>query len=223
MTHATSGQWIDSALTFVIMIAVLAQAWFTRVQAQLLRKAEEQRLERQKPKVRIIPHVWTIGKIDASRNSTDKKFDGFVVINAGFTDIEITTVVFETGRVLSEEQGDPTHRIFFNPVEEYEGERISTMQLPHRLRVGESFKVLYDRDRLVGASTEVGGDQAIHMRPRCEDSFGNEHVLHHWMKYEEDLLSFQGGPSAGRISEEDWDQLPEAKKKEAPFPQTLLR
>ena len=174
-------QLINIVLTFVIAVAVIAQAWFTRTQARMFKESER-------------------------RAGT--------VTNAGFVDIEIRSFAFEVGRMLNNGEDDyPTAEIMFQPVTRLGQATFSTMLLPHRLRHGESFSVLYDRAQLVEESTKLSGETPVHMRPYCHDSLRNKHMLDVWIVYRKgNNTSYVGGPTPGRISEEDWNQLKPAER-----------
>ncbi len=90
------------------------------------------------------------------------------------------------------------------------------MSLPHSLRGGESFRVLYDTEILVDESARIGGETPAHMRPYCRDSLGNKHMPDFWVIYKTDNVTvFVDGPSPGRISEETWVQLTAEEKQRA--------
>ena len=199
----TPEQLINITLTVVIAVAVLAQAWFTRRQAQLLEESDRRARQRDEPAVRITSLAHSSTRFGQSGDVTTESWDGFTVTNAGLRDIEITSFAFEIGRALNRGDDDhPTAEIMFEPVE------LSTMSLPHRLRNGESFQVLYDREKLVAESARIGGETPAHMRPYCRDSLGNKHMPDHWTVYRpNNHTAFEEGPSPGRISEEHWDQL----------------
>ena len=210
----TLNQWINIVLTVVIVFAVSAQAWFTRAQALLLKESEQRARDRDKPSVRIVPLTSHIKYSGPSGDTKFTTFQGFTVTNAGFIDVQITAFAFEIGRVISRgEDHFPTTEVVFPPVTQFEQATISTISLPHRLRYGESFSVLYDLAQLVAESARLGGETPVHMRPYCQDSLGNKHVPGHWTIYQ-DLSMFISvdGPSPGRISEEDWSQLSAEKQ-----------
>ncbi len=209
-THSLSPeQWINIALTVVIAVAVIAQAWFTRTQAQLLRESERRAREYEKPTVRIVPLAHSISRIGKSGDFREESFDGFTVTNAGSREIEVTSFAFEIGRILDSRKDESvTSDIIFNPVSH------STMSLPHRLKHSESFTILYDREKLVEESTRVGGESPVRMRPYCYDSLGNKHTPYHWIVYQKgNHTAFFDGPSPGRISEEEWNKLKPAKQR----------
>ena len=196
---------INVILTGVISIAVIAQAWFTYKQAEMLEQSEKRTRDRDKPRVGIIPlshNVVTLG-------ATTRSFEGFTVTNAGFMDIEISSIGFEVGRVLRSVVREEAivSEISFPHVLVHEQATLSTVALPHRLRPGESFKVQYDEDMLVRESLRIGGSTPIHMRPYCMDSLGNRHTMKHWIAYGKGRVGLHDSPSPGRISEEDWREL----------------
>ena len=205
----TLNQWINIVLTVVIVIAVGAQAWFTRAQARLLKESEQRARDRDKPRLRIVSSSHGVSRIDSSDNYTQTSFKGFTVTNAGFGDIEITHFAFEVGRMHSTEENEsPTNEVHFPPVTQHDQTILSTMSLPHRLRPGESFVVLHDAKQLVSESTQIGDGTPVPMRPYFLDSLGNKHMPDHWIVYkEENSVAFTEGPSPGRISEEDWNRL----------------
>ena len=215
----TREQWIDVVLTSIIAAAMVGQWWFIRRQAKLLEKADRRRRERDKPLVRITPFSYGFASIDAIE-ATIRKLDGFTVTNAGFRDIEITSFAFEVGRRLDSRNDPATSEITFTPVDKHRETVLTTMELPHRLKPGESFKVLYDTIRMIEETIRIGGETPIRMRPYCSDSLGNKHMPHHWVTYKENQTAFFDGPSPGRISEEDWVRLPESKTRHARW-QTL--
>lgn len=205
----TLDQWINIVLTVVIVIAVSAQAWFTRAQARLLKDSEQRARDRDKPRLRIVPSSHGVSRIDLSGENTRTSFEGFTVTNAGFADIEITFFTFEVGKLPSTEEDEyPTDQVQFPPVAQHDETILSTMSLPHRLRPGESFRVVFDAEQLVSESAKIGGGTPVHMRPCFHDSLGNKHMPDHWIIYKEvDAVAFAHGPSPGRISEEDWSRL----------------
>ena len=205
----TLNQWINIVLTVVIVIAVSSQAWFTRAQARLLKESEQRTRDRDKPSVRIVPLSQSVGRIDSSDGYTGTSFEGFAVTSAGFVDIEITHFAFEVGRMPStEKDAYPTTQVQFPPVTQHDKTVLSTMSLPHRLRHGESFRVLHDATQLVSESKKIGGGTPVHMRPYFLDSLGNKHMADFWISYPKiHSIAFADGPSPGRISEEDWNKL----------------
>lgn len=78
--------------------------------------------------------------------------------NAGFVVVVVTEFAFETGKVIGNED-DTSRTVFidFSPSVQYDQTNISTMMLPHRLRYGESFKVLFERKLMVRESAQIGG------------------------------------------------------------------
>lgn len=211
----TVEQWINIGLTVVIAIAVIAQAYFTHKQARLLEKSERRARDRDRPTVLITALSRSVLRTEPSGDVTTKSYEGFTVANAGFRDIEITSFAFEVGRMANNGDNAPaTAVITFRPVMQDGEDTISTMSLPHRLRHGESFKVLYDAAKLVEESTKLGGEMPVRMRPYCKDSLGNKHMLDLWIAYKEvNMAALFDAPSPGRISEEEWKQLSRAKKK----------
>ena len=207
----TREQWIDAVLTAIIAAAMVGQWWFIRRQAKLLEKADRQRRERDKPLVRITPFGHRFGSVDTGGDATTREFDGFTVTNAGFRDIEITSFVFEIGKLLDSRDDPATSEITFTPVDKHRETVLTTTELPHRLKPGESFKILYDTARMIEETIRIGGETPIRMRPYCRDSLGNKHMPHHWLTYKKNQTAFFDGPSPGRISEEDWVRLPESK------------
>lgn len=199
-------------LTGVIALAALCQAWFIWKQAQILKASEKRAKERDVPTVRITPLARGFTRIvlkEPNDEVTRQSYEGFTVTNAGFVDIEITSFQFEVGWLPSTAPEDsPTARISFEPVTQHGDATVSTMSLPHRLRHGESFQVLYDRGQLVSESAKLGGEAPVHMRPYCNDSLGNKHHPHYWIAFlKDERTSFHNGPSPGRITEEELDQL----------------
>lgn len=205
----TLNQWINIVLTVVIVVAVSAQAWFTRAQAGLLKESEQRARDRDKPKLRIVELSQGVSRIDPSGDNIHTSFDGFTVTNAGFADIEITFFAFEVGKLPSTEDDEsPVDQVQFSPVTQHDGTILSTMSLPHRLQPGESFRVLFDEEQLVSESTKIGDGPPVHMRPFFLDSLGNKHTLDHWVVYMgKGSVAGAHGPSPGRISEEDWNHL----------------
>ncbi len=206
-------QWINSILTVIIMIAVVAQALFTHAQARLLRESEQRARDKDRPSIRMTCMNFDTFNKGSSDNSMITSFEGFTVTNVGFIKVEIVSFVFEIGRSHNNEKNDsPTAEITFPPVMQHHQKTVSTIYLPHRLRHGESFRVLYNREMLVEESIRIGGENGIHMRPYCRDSLGNKHMLDYWISYREcNETSFVDGPSPGRVSEEDLNQLTRTK------------
>ena len=204
----TLNEWLMVTLTAVIVVAVCAQAWFTRKQAYLLKQAAERDQERDKPRLRFAVLNYSFGReVDGAFRNVN--FIGFSVANAGFHDTEVTYFAFELGRALpSHGERNPTIEIAFQPVTSYEGSTLSTMKLPHRLRPGESFTVRHTASVVEREAAKIGGSTTpVHMRPYCRDSLGNKHVPDFWVSYKDDATILEGGPSQGRISEEQLKRL----------------
>ena len=210
----TVEQWINIGLTVVIAIAVIAQAWFTKKQAPLLETSEKRARDRDKPAVRIVSSQLSVSHRDAGGVLTATGFEGFIVTNAGFLDIEITSFAFEVGRLPNSGEDDsPTAEIVFSPVTEFAQVTVSTMSLPHRLRRGESFSVRYDNALLVNESKGLGGEAPVHLRPYCHDSLRNKHMPDHWFVYlKVNSTAAVEVPRPGRISEEAYDRLSRTEK-----------
>ena len=173
-----------------------------------MQQAAERDDERDKPRLRfaVLNHSFVR---DVDGVFTNVKFIGFSVANAGFRDVEVTYFAFELGRALhSHGKRNPTSEIAFEPVTSYEGSTLSTMKLPHRLRPGESFTVRHTASIVEGMAAKIGGPTTpVHMRPFCRDSLGNKHVPDFWVSYKDDATGLEGGPSPGRISEEQLKTL----------------
>ena len=208
-------QWINIILTALIVIAVCAQAVFTYRQARLLEEAGQRKQDRDKPSIRIVSLTHVVDRLEPSGGLETASFYGFTVTNAGFVDVVIASFAFETGRAASSGEDDaPTAEIVFPPVTRHDQSAVSTMSLPHRLRHGESFSVLFDRMQLVEESTRIGGEIPVHMRPYCSDSLGNKHKFDGWIVYQKgNSTSYVTGPSPGRISEEEWGRLKPAERR----------
>ena len=196
-------------LTGLVALAALCQAWFIWKQAQILQASENRTKERDVPIVRMTPLTRSFTQIAINNEITNKSYEGYTVTNAGFVDIEITYFHFEVGWLPSPAPGDSqTAKISFEPVTHHGDATVSTISLPHRLRHGESFHVLFDRDQLVSESAKLGGETPVHMRPYCNDSLGNKHHPHHWISFLKDnRTSFHNEPSPGRITEEELEKL----------------
>ncbi len=211
-------QLINIGLTAIIMLAVVAQAWsahaqtrFMRDQGRLLEESERRARERDEPKLHFSYLSHEISLFDESNClTTPRIFEGFMVQNTGFTEVEIVSFAFELGmmRISTETTEVPASAIGFRPVREDSKTVLSTMKLPHRLRRGESFKVFFDKEKLVQRSLREGGGTSVRMRPYCHDSLGNKFVANHWFTYRDiRSLAAYGSPSPSRISQEDWERL----------------
>ena len=170
-------------LTGVIALAALYQAWFIWKQARILKASENRAKERDVPSMRMTPLTRSFTRIVLNQHTeevTETSYAGFTVTNAGFVQVEITSFSFEVGWLPSTATQDAaTARISFEPVRLHGDSTVSTMSLPHRLRHGESFHVLFDRDQLIRESAKLDGETPIHLRPYCNDSLGNKHHPHH--------------------------------------------
>ena len=205
-------------LTGVIALAALCQAWFIWKQAQILKASENRAKERDVPMVRMTPLTRSFTCIVLNKPNdevTETSYEGFTVTNAGFVEVEITSFSFEVGWLPSTAtQDSSTSLISFEPVRLHGDSTVSTMSLPHCLRHGESFHVLFDRDQLVRESAKLGGETSVHLRPYRNDSLGNKHHPHHWIAFFEDnRTSFHDGPSPGRVTEEELEQLKPAQRR----------
>ena len=212
----TPDTWVNVSLTAIIAFAVAVQAWFTKKQADLLTEAREHEAEKAKSKLRIVPLTFSTGVVPLEGDHKSVDFIGFTVTNAGSFDVEVSKYKFELGRLPTSPGAEsPTAELMFPVVETHEDKVVSTMSLPHRLRPGESFKVLHRETQIVRETAKIGGESPVHMRPCFFDSLGNKHVPEHghWFAYRANSLTAESGPSPGRISEEDYERLSEHDRK----------
>ena len=212
-------EWLMIILTGTIALAALCQAWFIWKQAQILEASDKRAKKRDVPMVRMTPLTSSFTEIalmEPKDKVTQKSYEGFTVTNSGFVDVEITSFKFEVGWLPSTAtQEPPTALIDFEPVKQHGETTVSTMSLPHRLRHGESFQVLFDRDQLVRESVKLGGEAPIHLRPYCNDSLGNKHHWKAWIAFHADnRTSFHTGPSPGRVSEEERGVMKPAERRQ---------
>ncbi len=191
--------WLMVVLTACIVVATLVQAWYIREQKRILKTREERDQAEATPSLRFL--------LADSDSST-----GFTVTNAGTRDIEITEFTFEAGWLPSSGHDDsPTAKLRFRQVESGHGP--PAMSLPHRLRHGESFRAMFEKEKLVREAAALGGESPVHLRPYCLDSLGNKHKPDHWTVYRDNCtIAFAPGPSPGRISEEELEKLPRARR-----------
>ena len=219
---------INIVLTFLIVVGVGAQAWFVYVQAQSLKRAEkvaedarasareQERLarEREKPALRFGIYTHGTGTLTAGEPSgvAERSSDiGFTVTNVGYVDVIVTQIVLERG-VPSDgmDDGDPTE-IVPTPVAETSGsdkKPLTTMNLPHRLRRGESFRVVYPDSTLRSWNSLGNQKTPSRLRPCCMDSLGNKLRGDAWVSWSTSppCTTAHGEPDSGRVSPEEWDR-----------------
>jgi len=217
---------INIVLTFLIAVGVGAQAWFVYVQAQSLKRAEklaedahtsareQEKLarEREKPTLRFGTYTRDTSSLTAeepSGNVERTRDVGFTVTNVGYVDVIITQIVLERG-VPSDgmDDGDPTE-IVPTPVAETSGsdrKPLSTMNLPHRLRRGESFEVVYPDSALRKWNSLGNPKVPSRLRPYCMDSLGNRLTSDYWMSWSTSppCSTVHAEPDSGRVSPEQW-------------------
>ncbi len=191
--------WIIVTLTACVVGASFWQAWFIRAQYQILKRQDNREQEA------------AIERLDIKPISGDSSA-GVTVTNVGTRDVVVVDFAFEIGRLPSGRDSFPTSEIRFTPIKT--DLATTGVCFPHRLQYGESFCVLIDRDKLVNLAAELGGESPVHMRPYCRDSLGNKHKPKHWTIYRDNFRTvYVGGPSPGRISEEELEELPRDQQK----------
>ena len=134
---------------------------------------------------------------------------GFTVTNVGHVDVTITEIVLERG-VPSDgmDDGDSTE-IVPTPVAETSGsdrKPLTTMNLPHRLRQGEAFRVVYPEYTLRRWNSLGNEKIPSRLRPYCMDSLGNKlHSGEFRVCWSASHRSATGHaePDSGRVSPEE--------------------
>ena len=194
-------------LTLIIAFSVVAQAIYSRKQADLFAKAEARNREREQPKIRFTnaSSGFSEGQ-DANGNPQHKRFCGFILANVGHVDTTITAVDFEVGVPIDSPANCsqvPAQYLFFSPVHEYRGSRLSD-SLPQRLRHGETMRVLYDEDELLARIEKRGNGQPSAVLPVCHDSLGNKHTADTWTVWGKNSLGGRHGPGPGFIAWDEW-------------------
>ena len=217
---------INIVLTGLIAVGVGAQAWFVYVQAQSLKRAEKvaedarelarehERLarEREKPALRFGSYTHGVSRSTGGEPSAcvDRSCNpGFTVTNVGYVDVIVTQIVLERGVPSDgEDDGDPTEIVPTPIADTFGGDKkpLSTMDLPHRLRRGESFTVVYP-DSVLRRWNSLGNQKIpTRLRPYCTDSLGNRLTGDHWVSWSisPPCTTAHSGPDSGRISPEEW-------------------
>lgn len=217
---------INIVLTFLIAVGVGAQAWFVYVQAQSLKRAEkltevtiesakqQEKLarEREQPALKFGIYTHNVSSSTIEESSPDLgRFTnvGFTVTNVGYVDVTITQIVLERGVPYDGlDDGGPTEIVATPVADTFSGDNrpMTTMDLPHRLRRGESFRVLYS-DRTMRRWNSLGNpDTPSRLRPYCMDSLGFKLASDHWVSWSNSppCTTVHGEPDVGRVSPEDW-------------------
>ena len=216
---------INIVLTFLIVVGVGAQAWFVYVQAQSLKRAEkltedtiasakeQEKLARvrEQPALKfgIYTHNVSSRVEDPSADVQRLSNVGFTVTNVGYVDVIITQIVLERG-VPNDglDDGDPTEIVPTPMADTFGGDKrpMTTMDLPHRLRRGESFAVVYSDSTMRRWNSLGNPDTPSRLRPYCMDSLGFKLSCDHWVSWTNSppCTTIHGEPDIGRVSPEDW-------------------
>ena len=168
ISKVTFDQWVMIALTNIIAFSVVTQAWLameqTRsasLQAQLAARADERA---SKPTINI-ESSYTYPTPDSSDPiEASHYYPGFIVTNAGFVPITITSCFLET-KVS-------TRRIQLMKISAYEmsNDTLTTKSLPHLLNRGDFFRIRYEKTDATRILSSTG------VRPYCIDSLDNRFI-----------------------------------------------
>lgn len=182
-------------LTAIIAISVFWQANSTRDMTRMYRDQHELDVDRSEPKVRIGLHLFSFW-----RDTGQKHFHGFTITNANHFEITITYIELELG-VPVNHKGSYTAYLGVLPKRGYQGTPLSDFSLPHRLKYGESIKVLYDSEELFERQHSTINEQnPARYRFRCMDSLGNTYHHDSWMVHESDGPRSFPDPGSGIIA-----------------------
>ena len=198
-------QVINIVLTAIIAISVFFQAKYAKQQARVLIESEETNKKKGKPNVRI---VLAHHSIQDGKGDTDSPkwvcFVGFTITNASLFDITITIVDFEVG-IPENKQGSVPLSMQLTEITKYKGRELSNVNLPQRLKYGDTIKLLYNEKYLVESFKSDGDNMPIRVRPRCYDSLGNIHTLGTWVTWSEGrVTNYSDGPGPGLLNHDEW-------------------
>ena len=156
-------------LTLIIAISVLFQAKFTRDQAKSLKESEHRQRLRDGPNVKLTTAMRSFSqRVDEAGNRRDILFVGFQIVNTNQVDIIITNWCFDSGV----KDGDNTlsRHIAISPIVEFEGDKVSDVNFPHRIRYGESVRLLFRKEELLEQLKRDGEDRQGRVLAICQDS-----------------------------------------------------
>lgn len=172
-------------LTLIIAASVAWQAWITY-------RAEKRYAEMERPKIKISLY---------SRFN----FQGFQATNIGRIDVTITSMILECPtRDKPEEYGTISITGFPGKIE-FRGDIICDPRLPYRLSPGDSVLSIYPLDELENVQRDHETGKTIRLRPKCEDSIGNEYHGP-WVTWKNKTTTLYNGPGPGYITPEEGEK-----------------
>ena len=187
---------IISVLTLVIAISVLFQAKFTRDQAKLFKEAEDRQRLRDRPNVKLTTAMRSFSQgVDEAGNPRNIWFVGFQIANTSQFDITITNWCFDSG--VKDSDNALSRHIAISPIVEFDGTKVSDVDFPHRLRYGETVRLLFRREELLEWLKRDGEDGQARVRAICQDSLANTYTMDHWVEWTEGGFAGHDGPGPG--------------------------
>lgn len=189
----TFDQWTMIILTVIIAGSVVVQAWSTVKQARISDEVRRREDERTRPRLIVVPTNLT--KDDAS-------FVGFTVTNASHFGVTVTSLGCECAIPLNSEGPVTGLTDFPNPVMTHNDDDVSNMSLPHKLRHGETFRVLFNGKNIENQLADEGASELV--RPQFRDSLGGVHTSVHWIAYKGTATVMYPDPGPGYGDKEDW-------------------
>ncbi len=204
----TFNEIIISILTLIIAAAVVVQAIYTKKQARIVedqakmaRDTEDRRVQREKPNVRIAVASYSHLRIGGKDDPKTLSFQGFSITNTSLLDVTITGWSLELG--IMEREDSISKSASIAPVEEFEGKKLSDTVLPHRLRYGETMRILFSMADLLSSLKREGHDGLARVRPQCQDSLGYTYTTDYWVEWTKDSVATHGDPGLGYLSSDE--------------------
>ena len=194
---------IIDEIIMIILTAIIAASVFW--QARITYQAEKRNEERRKPKVGIILAGSSYSRYDTTTEKYEsRKFEGFQATNIGHIDVTITSMFLEYPIRDKPEEYGTTSRTGYPEKIEFEGKIICDPCLPRRLRPGDSVQSLYSLDDLENMQRSHETGKTIRLRPKIQDSIGNEYHGP-WMIWESNsnTSTSYGDPGLGYITPEE--------------------
>lgn len=184
---------------------VREQATLMEQQAALMAKAMEDEERRNRPAARVIPHSHDFGKIGPGDERETTRFAGFSMTNSGAVEIEVVGWSLQLG--LKEGDSVLSKSPLLDPAESFNGQRLSDVDFPHRLKYGETVRVVFEEEELLARLRHEGDGVIARVRPEFRDSLGNTYSMDYWIEWAEGATAAHDGPGPGYLTPEEKERL----------------
>ena len=205
LCRLTLSEILMVVLTGIIACSAIWQARTVREQATLMARAMEVEERRNRPAAKVRTSSHSFGKTGPGDERETTRFVGFSMTNSGVVEIEVVGWALQLG--LKEEDSVLSTWPLLNPEESFNGKRLSDVDLPRRLKHGETVKVLFREEELLAQLRREGDGVVARVRPEFQDSLGNTYSMDHWVEWAEGSIAAHDGPGPGYLTPEEKEEV----------------